>query len=80
VLRDSGEDVNRQPVRLWEVHGGSQPIQFRDDEGRAMEAPEESLGELRAVVALAALDLHDLSGETPVAPVQVGAHRLLLGL
>jgi hypothetical protein len=97
VLGDGGKDVDREPVGLGEVDGGEldaalhqvrderhvagQPIQFRDDQGRTVEAAEaEGLGELRAVVALAALDLHDFSREAPVAPVEVGAHRLLLGL
>jgi hypothetical protein len=56
-----------------------QAIQFGDDQGCAMQtAQAQRLGQLRPVVALAAL--HHLGHELPGATVEVGPHGLLLGL
>lgn len=47
-------------------------IQLCDDEGRIVQPAEaEGLGELRAIIALTALDLDSLSDEAPVPAVEV---------
>ena len=55
-----------------EVRVTGEPIQFRDHEGGAMHAAEaQRLRELWAVSVLAALDLHDLGDELPVATLGI---------
>src|SRR6516162_8446367 len=63
------------------MHVARQSIELRNDELRADEpAQPQSFLQLRSVGLLAALDLHELLDERPVATIQPVRNRLALSL
>ena len=76
--------MNRTPAfcRFNQERGVTgQPVELRDHQRRAVNPTQcHGFGELRSIVALAALDLDELGHQRPGAAVQVGGDRRALSL
>jgi hypothetical protein len=97
MLGNGGQNVDSQPIGLREIDGvkldtrlhqvryegdiAGQPIEFGDNQGRAVQAAEtKSFGEPGPITPLAALDFGHFSHQPPINTVEITADSRLLGI